>query len=110
MDLCRVTPTTLICNMPDLVCHNGIYVPESWLFNYKVGWYNPPNVFMVEKRSAQVVYLVELDEDPRQHTCTCDHYYYHTQPQNFCRHILLVQFYLPWLNAMLYDSNHPNIS
>lgn len=76
-------------------------VVHSQMLDYHLAWYNQGKVVAVTPRNKpDITYLVDLEDNKKQMSCTCDTFMYKADPQlpgyirvpfKPCRHILLVK-------------------
>lgn len=77
---------------------------HSQMLDYHLAWYNQGRVVAVTPRNKpDITYLVDLEDNRKQMSCTCDTFMYKPDPQlpgyirtafKPCRHILLVRLAL----------------
>lgn len=79
---------------------------SSRLLNYTIAWYIPGKVVsVVPKASPETMYLIDIEENNGQMSCTCDNYMFARDPNNRrnlgkhfepCKHIILVKLALQY--------------
>lgn len=79
-------------------------VIHSQMLQYHLSWYNPGRVVaVVPKRSPEITYLVDIEDNGGRMSCTCDSFMFkpdsqlagpHHVNQEPCRHILLARLLL----------------
>jgi len=79
-------------------------VIHSQMLQYHLSWYNPGRVVaVVPKRSPEITYLVDIEDNGGRMSCTCDSFMFkpdsqragpHPVNQEPCRHILLARLLL----------------